>query len=95
MIKIGEYLVTSNSYSTRQNASLCVKLNGMIMCKMRFTESLYDPLRHIQTNPGSPYRKEFVERLEAAGCSQEDIKSLLVPVPSKYHLEKMKKEQNG
>lgn len=96
MIKIGPYTASSNNASKRQSASLCIKnADGVIMCKMRFEEPLSDPLRIIQTDPTSKYRKEFVERLVAAGVPASDVAMILRPTPTKYFLSKLKKSENN
>lgn len=91
MIKVGPYETFSHSYSNRQDSSLTIKRDGMILCKMRFKEPICDPLRQIQMYPGNVYRAELIGQLQAAGVPSEDIVALLRVAPSKYMIAKKNK----
>ena len=91
MIKVGPYETFSHSYSQRQDSSLTIKRDGMIMARMRFKEPICDPLRQIQMYPANVYRQELIGQLRASGVSSDDIVSLLRVSPSKYMTAKKNK----
>jgi len=95
MIRVGPYETFSHSYSSRQDSSLTIKRDGMILARMRFKEPICDPLRQIQMYPANPYRQELIGQLRAAQVPEEDIAEIMKVRDSRYMVAKKNKLQQS
>lgn len=87
---IGPYVITSNSYSAYQRASVYVKRDGVVLCRL-YCGDTNDPLGKIQKYPKNEYRQEFIDQLLSNNVPAVDVEMLLKPQPSRYFINKMKK----